>query len=400
MTSTPGVQRNHVTIAICYAAGLIDGFDLIMNALIARQLMAEFGMSAGQMGHLFGLTSFGLLLGALVGGWAVDRFGPKESLIASLIIFGSASCLSSMASSISEIMVTRAITGLGIGALFPTLIAVIALLSPPDKASRRATAMVSAITIGSSFAAILLMIVPGFAWRHLLLIGGLLPLALAPIALFTMERFSSAPAPQAPSLLALLREGRAGTTLLLWLAIFAIGMVTYILLNWLPALLGSMRYADGSIAFVMLSFTLASSLGVLAFAALMKPSRMRAVVMWGYTGAAIGILAIVTAGEDLMLMLLAVSIQGFFQTGLQCLLYGLSPTFYPDWLRGSGAGAAVGAGRIGSIVGPVAIGVLLDLGFSGQALLTTTIPVLLLSLGATLWLLRRPAAATPGEPSG
>jgi hypothetical protein len=45
---------------------------------------------------------------------------------------------------------------------------------------------------------------------------------------------------------------------------------------------------------------------------------------------------------------------GFLLMGGQFTLYGLTPPYYPAAVRSTGVGAAVAAGRVGSILGPLA----------------------------------------------
>jgi putative MFS transporter len=50
------------------------------------------------------------------------------------------------------------------------------------------------------------------------------------------------------------------------------------------------------------------------------------------------------------------------------VLYAVTPEIYPTRLRGTGAGAAAGFGRIASIVAPLAVPPLLALGGGSQGL--------------------------------
>ncbi|MBF3543251.1 3-(3-hydroxy-phenyl)propionate transporter MhpT, partial [Burkholderia pseudomallei] len=66
---------------------------------------------------------------------------------------------------------------------------------------------------------------------------------------------------------------------------------------------------------------------------------------------------------------------------------------YPAAMRGTGVGAAVAAGRIGSVVGPLAAAQLLATGRSGAVVIGASIPVTLLAAAAALLLVRRPPTA-------
>jgi AAHS family 3-hydroxyphenylpropionic acid transporter len=68
---------------------------------------------------------------------------------------------------------------------------------------------------------------------------------------------------------------------------------------------------------------------------------------------------------------------GFLVLGVQYILYGLTPIYYAAETRGATAGAAVGVGRVGSIMGPLVAGSLLSAGASASAVALAMAPVAL-----------------------
>jgi AAHS family 3-hydroxyphenylpropionic acid transporter len=79
---------------------------------------------------------------------------------------------------------------------------------------------------------------------------------------------------------------------------------------------------------------------------------------------------------------------GFFVIGGQLVLYAIAPTLYPRTVSGTGVGAAVSVGRIGSIVGPLIGGSLLAGGLGPSIVPAAAIPGLAIALISLLWLLR------------
>jgi MFS transporter, AAHS family, 3-hydroxyphenylpropionic acid transporter len=70
----------------------------------------------------------------------------------------------------------------------------------------------------------------------------------------------------------------------------------------------------------------------------------------------------------------------------QAFLYAMAPLPYPTAIRGIGVGAAVAAGRIGSIVGPKLGGVLRAAGHDSSQLLLDLLPIIVLASACALWL--------------
>jgi AAHS family 3-hydroxyphenylpropionic acid transporter len=58
-------------------------------------------------------------------------------------------------------------------------------------------------------------------------------------------------------------------------------------------------------------------------------------------------------------------------------LYAMAPTSYPTSIRGVGVGAAVAAGRVGSIIGPKLGGALRAAGHGGQQLFLDIVPLVI-----------------------
>ncbi len=73
--------------------------------------------------------------------------------------------------------------------------------------------------------------------------------------------------------------------------------------------------------------------------------------------------------------------------------YGVAATYYPKSVRGTGSGASVAVGRIGSIFGPLSAGFLLGAGTSASGVVQYMVPVAALAGLAVFGLsyFRRPA---------
>ncbi|CAB3777744.1 3-(3-hydroxy-phenyl)propionate transporter [Paraburkholderia ultramafica] len=76
---------------------------------------------------------------------------------------------------------------------------------------------------------------------------------------------------------------------------------------------------------------------------------------------------------------------GLFLVGGQSVLYALASSLYPTEVRGTGVGAAVAVGRMGSILGPLIAGQLLAIGQGASVLLSASIPLIAIAAIAA-WL--------------
>jgi AAHS family 3-hydroxyphenylpropionic acid transporter len=82
----------------------------------------------------------------------------------------------------------------------------------------------------------------------------------------------------------------------------------------------------------------------------------------------------------------AAFVAGYFVIGGQLALYAIAPGLYPTAIRGTGVGAAVAVGRLGSIAGPLLAGTLLLHGFGTNAVPMAAMPGLVVAFCAVFTL--------------
>jgi AAHS family 3-hydroxyphenylpropionic acid transporter len=95
------------TLLLCAAAALVEGFDNQSMGVAAPRVIAEFGLSPAWAGLVFSSATFGLFLGAALGGRIADYIGRKRALIASLLLFGLFSLLTAVASGAATLSAAR-----------------------------------------------------------------------------------------------------------------------------------------------------------------------------------------------------------------------------------------------------------------------------------------------------
>ncbi|UEC05055.1 3-(3-hydroxy-phenyl)propionate transporter MhpT [Burkholderia vietnamiensis] len=386
------------TLGLCFAIALLEGLDLQSVGVAAPRMAHEFGLSVSQMGLAFSAGTFGLLPGAMLGGWLADRIGRKQVLIASVCLFGLLSIATAQVSGFAMLVAVRALTGLGLGGAMPNLIALSSESVEPRSRSSAVAVMYCGIPFGGVIASLIGVLLAGDAeWRHIFYVGGVGPLLLAPvlIALLPESRAFldvSASGAARPTVGHTLFGGaRAGTTLALWLSYFCTLIVLYFLLNWLPSLMAAKGLARSQAGIVQIFFNIGSGLGVLGIGMSMDRLRPSRVVGGMYAGIVLSLAALAIA-PGLLWLSVAAFAAGMFVVGGQSVLYALAAIYYPTAMRGTGVGSAVAVGRLGSVVGPLAAAQLLAMGRSASVVIGASIPVTLVAAIAALVLIRCPAA--------
>jgi len=386
-----------VTLGLCFAIALLEGLDLQSVGVAAPRMAREFNLSVAQMGLAFSAGTFGLLPGAMFGGRLADRIGRKRVLVISACLFGLLSIATALVSDFHTLVIVRVLTGIGLGGALPNLIALSSEAVSPRSRNTAVSVMYCGIPFGGVIASAIGVLSAGDAeWRHIFYVGGAGPLILVPLLLvFLPESKAFAKASHdgsvkpAPVGEVLFGGTRRLSTLQIWISYFCTLIVLYFLLNWLPSLMAARGLARAEVGYVQIFFNVGGGIGALCIGMLMDRMRASVVVAGMYIGI-IASLAALSMAPGFAALTVSAFFAGMFVIGGQSVLYALSAAFYPTAMRGTGVGAAVAVGRIGSVVGPLAAGQLLAMGRSSSVVIGASIPVTLIAAVAALLLVRRP----------
>jgi AAHS family 3-hydroxyphenylpropionic acid transporter len=391
-----------LTLSLCLIVAILEGVDLQSTGVAAPRMAHEFGLSVGQMGFAFSAGMLGLLPGAMLGGRLADRFGRKRVLLLSMLVFGIFSIATAQVWSFNSLLVARVLTGIGLGGAMPNLIALSAEAAAPRLRNTAVSIMYCGMPLGGAIAALIgVLSVGDTAWRHIFYVGGVGPLVIIPLLMSCLRELkefdagvqplSSQPANPAPTLTVLFGDRRAAVTLQIWISFFCTLIVLYFLLNWLPSLIVSRGLSRSQAGVTQIFFNAGSVIGVLGIGVLMDRFRPAIVVGGIYAGIVASLVALSGAGGMTSLSI-SVLFAGMCVVGAQAMLYALAATSYPMVTRGTGVGAAVAVGRLGSIVGPFAAGQLLAMGKSSAVVIGASVPVTLIAALAALLAVRWPRA--------
>ena len=249
------VTASAVRVAVlCGLVQMLDGYDLSAVGLAAPAIIKAWGVKPVELTAAFAFSSIGIMVGAMSAGPIADRFGRKPVLLASVALFGIFSLLTVWAPSILALVVMRFFTGIGIGGAMPTTVA---LTSDYTSDRWRASAvmfMFTGNTVGGFFAGqIAAVILPGWGWQGIFVVGGVVPLVLLVLLFFVLPESRSSSRASRPSRPIRWRACSAtvwpSSTLLLW-AIFLINLLNmYLIGYWLPTTLTLGGLTPSSAAF-------------------------------------------------------------------------------------------------------------------------------------------------------
>ena len=396
MQVSGGRGTNPLAVAACTLVAVFEGIDLQAAGVAAPKLVPALGLKPADLGWFFSASTFGLMLGAAIGGRLSDRFGRKPCLLASILLFGLLSILTGLSNDLDQLIVTRFLTGVGLGGALPNLLALVAENTRLDRRRAAVGILYAGLPCGGALASLVSYFGSDPSdWRMIFHLGGVLPLAaLLPLAkVLPAGSLQIAENGRGGFAEAAFGERRTGTSLILWGGFFLALLAMYLLLSWLPSLLIGRGLARPDAALVQMAFNLFGAMGSVATGQIMDRAGRRAPVVAGVFGAAAGAVALAALLPVSLGLSLAVgAVLGATVSGTQALLYGLAPTLYPRRVRGTGVGIGVAAGRLGSAAGPMLAGLLLATGLLPAQILLSLVPVLAVSGIAALFLARKTPA--------
>jgi AAHS family 3-hydroxyphenylpropionic acid transporter len=390
------LSRAKITLLLCFAIAIFEGFDLQSMGVAAPRMRAEFMLDNAQMAWAFSAAILGTLPGAILGGRFADIVGRKKILIFSILLFGIMSLLTAYAANFSLLLLIRFCTGLGMGGALPMMITLASEAVPDQHKGTAVSIMYSGIPFGGLLTSVVAMSLAGDAeWRHIFYIGGIAPILLIPLIMRFLPESNDylqrkVQAQQTtPFFEVLFAKERRMSTIQLWISFFCTLVVLYFLLNWLPLLMGAQGLSKLQANYVQMGYNVGGILGSVLMGVLLDKLRMSFVIKLIYLGILFSLCCLAISPTVALLALSAVGC-GLFIVGGQSALYGLAAMYYPTEMRGTGVGAAVAIGRIGSFAGPLMAGFLLSLGQSSTIVIGSSIPVILIAAISALLLVKKP----------
>ena len=378
---------------LCAAVLLVDGFDVQAITYVVPTITREWGLVRGQLWPALTAGLVGVMLGAMFLAPLADRVGRRRVIVYSCVAFGALSLLTLAADSLSALVVLRFLTGLGLGSALPNAIGLASEYAPHKHRALVVMFVGSGVSLGAIGAGIAAtQLVAPFGWRAVFVVGGILPLVLAVLlARWLPEsiRFAALlPGRQAEAkrllrnikpelgddvaiaspgaeggkatVLDLFADGRGVATLCLWVAFFMSLLNVYLAINWLPTSLEASGYTDAQASAMTTLYHVGGVVGTYAIGLAMDRLGAHRMVLVALLLAAVGFYTFATATEmQQWTTAVVLAVAGVGVIGGQVGANALATMTYPVSMRATGLGWALGVGRVGSIVGPTVVGLML-----------------------------------------
>jgi MFS transporter, AAHS family, benzoate transport protein len=370
-----------------------DGYDVVIYGASVPLLIQEWGISDVTAGAIGSYTVIGTAIGAVLFGMLADKMGRKKIILLTTFLFGFFTLLSGFAPNQILFTISRIIAGIGLGGVMPNVIALATEIFP----KRIRTAIVAAIFCGYSVGAIAAALtsralLPMVGWEAIYWIGGV-PLLFLPFLMkgvpesigFLLDKGREEEARKVLLLIdpnigndgavelvkpeskvqdslpivKLFEEKRAFSTVMFWISCFSAFVLIYSMNTWLPRLMMKAGYdLSSSLAFTAV-MQMGAIIGTVVFGPLVNKWGFKKVLVPLFFCGAIA-LSLIGFTNSMLVAFALIAIIGAASVGVQNIANAFVSQYYPEIMRSTALGSTMAFGRIGGIVAPTFVGILLS----------------------------------------
>jgi MFS transporter, AAHS family, benzoate transport protein len=388
--SSAQTLRRLLVVLLCFMTIAVDGYDLIVYGATVPRLLAEPGwaLDANGVGMIGSWTLAGLMVGLVGAGPLADRIGRRRLIMLGVLWFSVGALFCALAHSPFAFGVARFATGMGLGGVVPSSVALCVEYAPSNRRQLYNALALTGYAIGGVTCALLaIALLESHGWRILYAAGALYVLILPAMYFLLPESVnhlvdrgrmvearalasryaidveqvlqeqslahqSHPAARQVRGLRLMMSSEWRAAVLLFALMAFCVQLVVYGLNVWLPLLMRKAGYPLGSSLQFLLVMQFGAVTGNLFGAWLADRVGSRKVLIPFFLVCAASLLVLSQKPSYVWLMF-GVFGAGLGSIGSTTLSYGYIATYFPASCRASAIGIAQGLGRIGSILGPM-----------------------------------------------
>ncbi|PLS18629.1 aromatic acid/H+ symport family MFS transporter [Bacillus sp. M6-12] len=377
---------------------MFDGYDVVIYGATVPSLIKDWGISDVTAGAIGSYTVMGTAVGAVLFGMLADKMGRKKIILFTIFLFSFFTMLSGFANGPALFITCRVIAGIGLGGVMPNVIALTTEFAPKHIRS----ALVSFVFCGYSVGAILAALtsrslLPTVGWEPIYWLAGI-PLLFIPFIIKSvpesvgfliqkgkvdeakqvLARIDSSismekplefvnPTQKAPGspVVKLFEQKRAFSTIMFWISCFSAFVLIYSMNTWLPRLMMQAGYDLSS----SLTFTAVMQIGAIAgtiiFGRLVDKLGFKKVLVPLFFCGAIA-LSLIGFTDSTFIAFALISVIGAASVGVQNMSNAFVSQYYPTDMRSTALGSTMAFGRLGGIVAPTFVGILLTMSLQPQ----------------------------------
>ncbi len=415
----PLSRRQRLIVVLTFLVMVADGLDTSIVSHIFPKLIANWGISIGDVTIIVTGGLVALAIGGFSAGPAADRWGRKPVLLAGFVLFNVTTAGLGFASTFEAFFGLRLLACVGLGVVMPVCMTMVADWVPTARRAQMVVLTFLGASTGSTVGAYLAAsIIPSFGWQTMAVVAGAVPLLIIPFyvslvpeppAILIKKGRSPAKLERALSVIAaspdnvdrtvftsktvarknvfavVFSKTLLVTTLLIWVLTLLAQGIIQIMLQYAPILLQQPSPGPGLTTAesgqVVAMFGWGGIIGVVLFSFVLKwfDRFLTGCIAAGV--AILGFCVLAFGNFGLLGLMLVILLAGIGVASLPAITGAITAVAYPAEARATGTGTASVWGRVGGMISGATGGILIAAGFTLQTIFA------ILTLPATIALL-------------
>lgn len=401
----------YLVVFVCLLMNMLDGMDVMIISYTAPAIAKDWDISPTNLGIVFSSGLVGMTIGAIFLAPIADKVGRKNMMLLAALIMTVCIYMTTFAEGVNQLMTYRFISGLGLGAMLASTAALTAEYTPNKSRDFWVSFVISGYPIGAVLSGLAsASIIQQDGWRHMFEVAGMATFLAIPILYFflteSLDYYLKTQPNQAlekanrilrrleltelkalpeqtheekipVTVSTLVNSDYRISTLQLWTSLFLAFSTLYFLTNWIPKLATNAGVSMENAIYAGTIFNLGAIIGISTqgyFSSKFGLKKTIGVILF-LTAFLMSIFGLFVGSDAVLIIffLLGFGVQGGFVG-----LYAVAARMYPTRIRATGVGWAIGMGRVGGIIGPIAGGLLVTIGLNmTQSFLVFAVPTLL-----------------------
>jgi len=368
------ITRDQWRVLVAAKLGwMLDAMDFMIYAMAVGRLKTYFGFDDATAGMLGTVTLATSALGGLVFGVVADRLGRTRALMGTILIFSLASLGAATSQSLAQLLMWRALLGIGMGGEWASGAVLVSETWPPAHRNKAISIVQSGWAIGYILAAVMAALILGSpslgpdSWRWLF-VAGVLPAFLILWVRRNVPEpavWSEKRAPRVSNPFAVIFGRRLiRRTLLVILLGSTLQFAYWGIFFWLPGFLarpvtqgGAGMGIVGSLGWII-PVQVGAYFGYLTFGFIADRVGRRPTFIGFMLGAATLVPIYALMARSPLVLLLLGPVLGYVGHGYFSMFGSFVAELFPTPVRATGQGTSYNAGRLAGALAPYVIGVL------------------------------------------
>jgi len=388
-----------VAVLVTLGLNAMDGFDVLSISFASPGIARDWGIDKATLGWVLSMELLGMALGSLLLGGVADKVGRRPTILGCLVAMAIGMSGAGHAQGVAGLLVWRLLTGLGIGGTLAAINAAAAEVSNRRWRNFAMALMVIGYPLGGIVGGMFVQrLLATATWHEVFLYGawatsGFLPIVwlLVPESVAFLDRrrppgalqrinrilvrfghppvgvlSEASPGAERRSIADLFKPGLLTTTVLITFVYFAHITSFYFIIKWVPKIVVDMGFEPRAAAGVLIWANVGGAVGGAIFGLIATRLGLKALTLCVLLATSVMIVWFGHGSADLATLKTTLAITGLFTNSAIAGLYLLFAQVFPTHVRATGTGFAIGVGRGGAVLAPVAAGYLFHAGFALQ----------------------------------